>query len=148
MNLLELPYPSRRSPVLSHRGIVATSQPLAALAGLDVLKDGGNAVDAIVATAAMLTVVEPTSNGLGSDAFALVWDGAKLHGLNGSGRSPASLTIDAVRAAGHVSMPSRGWLPVTVPGAIRAWRDLHDRFGRLSFERLIAPAIATAKDGY
>jgi gamma-glutamyltranspeptidase/glutathione hydrolase len=148
LNLLDLPYPSRRSPVLSNRGIVATSQPLAALAGLDILKDGGNAVDAIIATAAMLTVVEPTSNGLGSDAFALVWDGSTLHGLNGSGRSPASLTIDAVRAAGHASMPTRGWLPVTVPGAPRAWRDLHDRFGRLTFERLLAPAIATAENGY
>ncbi|HLZ08463.1 MAG TPA: gamma-glutamyltransferase, partial [Chloroflexota bacterium] len=110
MNLLDLPYPSRRSPVVSNRGIVATSQPLAALAGLDVLKDGGNAVDAIIATAAMLTVVEPTSNGLGSDAFAIVWDGSKLHGLNGSGRSPASLTIDTVRAAGYATMPTRGWL--------------------------------------
>jgi gamma-glutamyltranspeptidase/glutathione hydrolase len=148
MNLLDLPYPSRRSPVLSQRGIVATSQPLAALAGLDVLKDGGNAVDAIIATAAMLTVVEPTSNGLGSDAFALVWDGSQLHGLNGSGRSPASLTIDAVRAAGHTSMPARGWPAVTVPGAVRAWRDLHDRFGRLSFDRVIAPAIATAEEGF
>src|SRR4029077_3572185 len=115
VNLLDLPYPSQRSPVLSNRGIVATSQPLAALAGLDILKDGGNAVDAIIATAAMLTVVEPTSNGLGSDAFAIVWDGGRLHGLNGSGRSPASLTIDAVRAAGHASMPTRGWPTVTVP---------------------------------
>ncbi len=148
MNLLDLPYPSRRSPIVSNRGIVATSQPLAALAGLDMLKEGGSAVDAIVATAAMLTVVEPTSNGLGSDAFGLVWDGARLHGLNGSGRSPATLTIDAVRAAGHTSMPTRGWLSVTVPGAVRAWHDLHDRFGKLSFERVLAPAIATAEQGY
>ena len=148
LNLLDLPYASRRSPVVSHRGIVATSQPLAALAGLDVLKDGGNAVDAIIATAAMLTVVEPTSNGLGSDAFALVWDGSKLQGLNGSGRAPASLRIDAIRAAGHTNMPRRGWFSVTVPGAVRAWRDLHDRFSKLTFDRILAPAIATAENGF
>src|SRR5579875_1385088 len=148
MSLLDLPYPSRRAPMVAHRGIVATSQPLAALAGLEVLKDGGNAVDAAIATAAMLTVVEPTSNGIGSDAFALVWDGTRLHGLNGSGRAPAGLTIDRVQAAGHTTMPNRGWLPVTVPGAPRAWRDLHDRFGRLPFEALFEPAITYARDGY
>src|SRR5690349_12152966 len=107
MNLLDLPYPSRRSPVVGRRGIVATSQPQAALAGLDMLKEGGNAVDAAIATAAMLTVVEPTSNGIGSDAFAIVWDGNRLNGLNGSGRAPARLTLDVVRAAGHHTMPSR-----------------------------------------
>jgi gamma-glutamyltranspeptidase/glutathione hydrolase len=148
MNLLEFPYASRRALVLGHRGIVATSQPLAALAGLDVLKAGGNAVDAIVATATTLAVVEPTSNGIGSDAFALVWDGSRLHGLNGSGRAPASLTLDAVRDRGHAAMPARGWLPVTVPGAPRAWADLHQRFGRLSFERVLAPAIETAESGF
>jgi gamma-glutamyltranspeptidase / glutathione hydrolase len=148
VNLLDLPYASRRSPTVAHRGVVATSQPLAAAAGLDLIKAGGNAVDAIVATAAMLTVVEPTSNGIGSDAFALVWDGSQLHGLNGSGRAPASLTADVVRAAGHRDMPRRGWLPVTVPGAPAAWRDLHQRFGRLSFERVLAPAIETAQNGY
>ena len=120
MNLLDLPYPSRRSPVVSNRGIVATSQPLAALAGLEILKAGGNAVDAIVATAVMLTVVEPISNGIGSDAFAIVWNGARLHGLNGSGRAPASLSIEAVRAAGHATLPSRSWIPVTIPGAPHA----------------------------
>jgi gamma-glutamyltranspeptidase/glutathione hydrolase len=148
MNLLDFPYPSRRLPVVGHRGIVATSQPLAAIAGLEMLKAGGNAVDAIVATATMLAVVEPTSNGIGSDAFAIVWDGARLHGLNGSGRAPASLTIDAVRAAGHQSMPRRGWIPVTVPGAPRAWHDLHERFGRLPFAQVLAPAIQTAEAGF
>lgn len=148
MNLLDLPYPSRRSAVVARRGVVATSQPVAALAGLEMIKEGGNAVDAIVATAAALTVVEPTSNGLGSDAFAIVWDGQRLHGLNGSGRAPAGLTIDAVRAAGHESMPNRGWIPVTVPGAARAWADLHQRFGKLSFERVLAPAIALAEAGF
>jgi gamma-glutamyltranspeptidase/glutathione hydrolase len=148
MKLLDLPYASRRVPTVGYRGIVATSQPLAALAGLDVLKQGGNAVDAIIATATMLTVVEPTSNGIGSDAFALVWDGTKLHGLNGSGRSPASLSLEVVRAGGYASMPSNGWLPVTVPGAPAAWRDLHARFGKLGFAEVLAPAIATAMNGY
>lgn len=148
MNLLDLPYPSRRSPVVGRRGIVATSQPVAALAGLEMIRERGNAVDAIVATAAALTVVEPTSNGLGSDAFAIVWDGNRLHGLNGSGRAPASLTIEAVRSAGHRSLPNRGWIPVTIPGAVRAWADLHERFGKLPFERVLAPAIALAEDGF
>lgn len=148
MNLLDLPYPSRRSPVVGRRGIVATSQPVAALAGLEMLKEGGNAVDAIIATAATLTVVEPTSNGLGSDAFAIVWSGGRLHGLNGSGRAPASLSIEAVRAAGHQTMPNRGWIPVTVPGAVRAWADLHQRFGKLPFERVLGPAIAAAENGF
>lgn len=148
MNLLDLPYPSRRLPTVARQGVVATSQPLAALAGLEILKAGGNAVDAAIAAATTIAVVEPTSNGLGSDAFALVWDGSRLHGLNGSGRAPASLTIDRVRAAGHTTMPSNGWAPVTIPGAPRAWHDLHARFGRLDFERILAPAIAIAEDGY
>lgn len=148
MNLLDLPYPSRRMPTVARHGVVATSQPLAALAGLEILRAGGNAVDAAVATAAMLAVVEPTANGIGSDAFALVWDGSRLHGLNGSGRAPASLTIDAIRAAGHTSVPARGWFAVTVPGAPRAWRDLNERFGRLDLTRVLAPAIATAEEGF
>src|SRR5215468_4682442 len=108
MNLLSFPYPSRRTPLVAERGVVATSHPLAAQAGLAMLQAGGSAVDAAIATAAALTVVEPTSNGIGSDAFALVWDGERLHGLNGSGRAPAALTVDAVRAAGHTTMPARG----------------------------------------
>ncbi len=149
MKFLDLPYPSRRYPTVGYRGIVATSQPLAALAGLEILKAGGNAVDAIVATATMLAVVEPTSNGIGSDAFALVWDGTQLYGLNGSGRAPAALTLDRVREAGyHQTMPGRGWLTVTIPGAPRAWHDLHARFGRLTFERVLQPAIETAEAGF
>src|SRR5439155_572696 len=132
---VELPYPSRRVPTMG-RQMVATSQPLAAQAGLAVLAAGGNAVDAAIAAAAVLTVVEPTMNGIGSDAFALVWDGQRLHGLNGSGRAPAAHSLEAVRAAGHSELPARGWLPVTVPGAPAAWRDLHARFGRLPFADL------------
>lgn len=143
-----LPYPSVRQPLFAPRGVVATSQPLAAQAGLAMLQRGGNAVDAAIATAAALTVVEPTSNGIGSDAFALVWDGARLHGLNGSGRSPAALSYDLVQRGGHSSMPVRGWLPVTVPGTPAAWRDLHQRFGRLRFSTLFEPAISYAEQGY
>ena len=144
--LLEQPYPSSRSPVLGTRGAVATSQPLAAQAGLEMLRRGGNAVDAAIATAIALTVVEPTSNGIGGDAFALVWDGQQLHGLNASGRAPAGLNLD--RFAGSTTMPYHGWLSVTVPGAPAAWRDLHARFGRLEFEVLFEPAIRYAAEGY
>src|SRR5438094_650523 len=148
LSLGDFPYPSRRMPVLATRGVVATSEPLAAQAGLAVLQRGGNAVDAAVATAIALTVVEPTSNGIGADAFALVWDGRKLHGLNGSGRSPAGLTLQHFQERGLTEVPPRGWLPVTVPGAPAAWRDLHQRFGKLPFAALFEPAIAYARDGY
>ena len=106
---------------------------------------GGNAVDAAIATAIALTVVEPTSNGIGSDAFALVWDG-KLHGLNASGKSPQSLTLK--HFAGMENIPQRGWLSVTVPGAVSAWRSLWERWGRLPFEQLFAPAIRYAEEGF
>ena len=133
---------------MAPRGVVATSQPLAAQAGLSMLQAGGSAVDAALATAIALTVVEPTSNGIGSDAFALVWDGGKLHGLNGSGRAPAAATVEALRAAGHDSLPQRGWWVVTVPGTPRAWFDLHERFGRLPFAQLFEPAIYYAEHGF
>jgi gamma-glutamyltranspeptidase/glutathione hydrolase len=142
------PYPSRRQPVYAANGVVATSQPLAAQAGLAVLQRGGNAVDAAVATAVTLTVVEPASCGMGGDAFALVWDGSKLHGLNGSGRAPGSLTAETVIRQGHEAMPGKGWLPVTVPGAPAAWRDLHRRFGRLPFAELFETAVTYAESGY
>src|ERR687885_2612416 len=148
LSLGDFPYPSRRMPVLARRGLVATSEPLAAQAGLSMLQRGGNAVDAAIATAVAPTVVEPTSNGIGADAFALVWDGTALHGLNGSGRSPAALSMDVVRRHGYETMPTRGWLPVTVPGAPAAWRDLHRRFGKLPFQALFEPAIGYAEHGY
>src|SRR5215212_12103642 len=147
-DLLGVPYASRRSPVVAVNGVVATSQPLAAQAGLSMLQQGGSAVDAALATAIALTVVEPTSNGIGSDVFSLVWDGSTLHGLNGSGRAPAATTAAAIRADGHTTMPSKGWWPVTVPGAPRAWADLHARFGKLPFPKLFEPAIAYARHGY
>ncbi|MGI8747882.1 MAG: gamma-glutamyltransferase family protein, partial [Deinococcus sp.] len=134
-----------RQPVYARQGMVATSQPLAAQAGLSILRAGGNAVDAAIASAAALTVVEPTSNGLGGDLFALVWDGGELHGLNASGVAPAALNLGAL--PGGV-MPALGWLPVTVPGAVRGWADLHGRFGRLDFAQVLAPAIAYARHGF
>jgi gamma-glutamyltranspeptidase/glutathione hydrolase len=139
------PYPSRRSPLLA-QNVVATSQPLAAQAGLRMLLRGGNAVDAAVATAIALTVVEPVMNGIGSDAFALVWDGTTLHGLNGSGRSPASWSPDRFSHLG--SMPTEGWDCVTVPGCVSAWAALSARFGRLPFADLCEPAICYARDGF
>jgi gamma-glutamyltranspeptidase/glutathione hydrolase len=148
MRLNEYPYPSQRMPVLATRGVVATSQPLAAQAGLAMLQAGGNACDAALATAITLTVVEPTSIGIGSDAFALLWDGQRLLGFNGSGRAPAAATPDAVRAAGYGKIPAHGWWPVTVPGAPAAWRDLHTRFGRLPFAALFEPAIYYAEHGF
>ena len=141
----ELPYASRRSPVLA-RNIVATSQPLAAMAGLRMLLAGGNAVDAALAAAIALTVVEPTGNGLGGDAFAIIWDGSSLHGLNASGRSPAKWTPE--RFAGLEAMPQHGWDSVTVPGAVSAWVELSSRFGDLPFETLFEPAIDYARNGY
>jgi gamma-glutamyltranspeptidase / glutathione hydrolase len=139
---------SLRKPLLATRGAVASSQPLAVQAGLAALRAGGTAVDAALATAITLTVVQPAHNGVGGDLFALVWDGTALHGLNASGRAPAALTPAAVHAAGHPAMPARGWLPVTVPGAPAGWRDLHDRFGRLPFADLFADAIGYAGQGY
>jgi gamma-glutamyltranspeptidase/glutathione hydrolase len=135
-------------PVMAINGMVATSQPLAAQAGLAMLKHGGNAIDAAVATAVALTVLEPTSNGIGGDAFALVWDGSSLHGLNGSGRAPAALRADALRELGHTEMPRDGWLPVTVPGTPAAWGDLHQRFGQLPLDVVMDPAIQYATEGY
>ncbi|MEE2681305.1 MAG: gamma-glutamyltransferase family protein [Planctomycetota bacterium] len=140
-----LPYPSQRQPILAD-GIVATSEPMAAQAGRELLRRGGNAADAAVATAAAMTVVEPTSNGLGSDAFALAWFEGTLYGLNGSGRSPKAL--DAERLLRETTYPRRGWDPVTVPGAVHAWAAFHRRFGRRSFADCLEPAIQLAREGY
>jgi len=140
-----LPYDARRAPVLARR-VVATGQPIAAQIGMEMLERGGNAVDAAIACAAALTVLEPTANGIGSDAFAIVWDAQKVHGLNASGRSPASATIDRLGDARVV--PNRGWPAVTVPGAVSSWRALSERFGKLPFATLLAPAIECARRGF
>ena len=139
------PYPSRRQPILA-RNAVATSQPLAVQAGLAMLHRGGSAVDAAVATAIALTVVEPVSNGVGSDLFAIVWDGRELAGLNATGRAPAAAS--AARYAGLPQVPQRGWEAVTIPGAVSGWAALSQRYGALPFADLFAPAIRYARDGY
>lgn len=145
----EYKYASRRRVVHAKRGMVCTSQPLASQAGLTILQQGGNAIDAAIATAICQTIVEPTNNGLGSDCFALVWTGGKLHGLNGSGYAPQRLTPEAVAASGATEkMPLRGWEAVTVPGAPSAWAELHKRFGRLPFAKLFESAIYYAEQGY
>jgi len=148
-----VPYPAvayrgARRPVYARGGMVATSQPLAAQAGLAVLQNGGNAVDAAIAAAAALTVVEPASCGIGGDAFVLVWDGKKLHGLNGSGRSPLRMTAEVLERRGHREIPDCGWFSVTVPGAPAAWRDLHRRFGRHPFASLFTAAVDYAERGH
>jgi gamma-glutamyltranspeptidase/glutathione hydrolase len=139
------PYPSQRSPICA-ANVVASSQPLAVQAGLDALRRGGNAVDAALATAITLTVVEPNNNGLGSDAFCQVWDGERLHGLNASGRAPAGW--DRGRFGDRIAMPALGWDAVTVPGAVSAWVALSERFGRLPFEQLFDHAIRYAEAGF
>ena len=140
-----LPYPSRRQPIMA-RNVVATSQPLATQAGIAMLHAGGNAVDAALATAIALTICEPCSNGLGSDLFAIVWDGSELVGLNASGRAPAAWSPS--RYAGQAVMPRAGWATVTIPGAVSGWIALSKRFGKLSFGDLFEPAIRYARDGY
>jgi len=137
------PYGSRRSAVMAEN-VVATSHPLAAQAGLTMLARGGNAVDAALAAAMVLTVVEPSGNGLGSDGFAILWDGKELHGMNASGRSPAGWTPDRFADG----MPERGWDSVTVPGAVGGWVALSQRFGKLPFADLFEPAIRYAEDGF
>ncbi|MDR1482991.1 MAG: gamma-glutamyltransferase family protein [Synergistaceae bacterium] len=141
-------YPSRRAVVYGSRGMVATGQPLAAQAGLDILKRGGNAVDAAIAAAVCLTVVEPTSNGIGGDSFAIVWHGGRLHGLNASGFSPALADASSLISAGHKYVPHLGWYPVTVPGAPFAWAELSRKFGALPLADVMRPAITYASEGY
>ncbi len=146
------PYPTPRLPVFA-RNIVSTSHPLAAQAGLRMLWKGGNAVDAAIAAAAAITVVEPVSCGLGGDAFALVWDGRKLHGLNASGVAPQAWSVDYFRRkygeeAGLAIQPKRGWDAVTVPGVIAGWEALHQKFGSLPFADLMEPAIEIAERGH
>lgn len=139
------PYPSRRTPAMG-RAAIATSHNLASMAGMDMLAKGGNAVDAIIAAAMMLTVVEPTGCGIGGDGFAILWDGKELHGLNGSGRSPAAWTPDFFD--GLAAMPERGWNSVTVPGVVSSWITLWERFGSLPLETIAEPAIRNARDGF
>ena len=139
-----------RSAVICRNGMVATSQPVAALVGLKVLMDGGNAVDAAVATAAALNVVEPMSIGIGGDMFAILYISKtkELIGINASGRSPYGLSIEELMKKGYRSMPDYGMIPVTVPGALDGWVKLVERFGRMPLSRLLEPAIKYAEDGF
>jgi len=141
---------TKRSVVIGKRGVIATSQPLAALAGLDILKKGGNAVDAAVATAAVLNVVEPMSTGIGGDAFILIYlaKEKKLLALNASGRAPYSLNRDIILEKGHKRMPGSGILTVTVPGAFDGWCEIFEKYGTLSLEKVLEPAIYYAENGF
>src|SRR3954470_12757190 len=139
------PYSWPRKPLLA-ANTIATSQPLAAQAGLQMLAAGGTAVDAILATAITLTLVEPVSNGIGSDAYAIVWDGKRLHGINASGRSPEAWTPEYFED--HKSMPVRGWNTVTVPGCVAAWVEMHARWGKLPFKKLFERAIEYGREGF
>jgi gamma-glutamyltranspeptidase/glutathione hydrolase len=139
-----------RSEVIAQHGMAATSQPLATQAALEILRKGGSAVDAAIAANAVLGLVEPTGNGIGGDLFAILWDPktGRLHGLNGSGRSPAGLTLQHFRDLGLTKVPSHGPLPVTVPGTVDGWFELHGRFGRLPMKEILAPAIRYAREGF
>lgn len=141
------PYPTTRTPLFA-RNVVSTSHPLAAQAGLRMLQKGGNAVDAAVAAAAALTVVEPVACGMGGDAFALLWDGRQLHGLNASGPAPQAWTPEyfAKRHGGRI--PSIGWDSVTVPGVVAGWVEISEKFGKLPFAELFEPAIELAERGH
>jgi gamma-glutamyltranspeptidase/glutathione hydrolase len=140
-----LPDPSRRQPIFADN-VVATSQPLATQAGVAMLERGGNAMDAALAMAMTLTVVEPCSNGIGSDLFAIVWDGRELAGLNASGRAPAAWS--PARFDARPQMPQRGVDAVTIPGAVAGWVALSGRYGKLAFGDLFEPAIRYARDGH
>src|SRR3954447_15089387 len=140
---------TRWQPAQGCRGVVATPHYLATQAGMQIYAQGGNAIDAAVAANAALCVVQPHQCGLGGDAFVLLRPaGGVPVVLNGSGRTPAALTPERVQAAGHARIPGRGGLTVTVPGAVRAWADLLGRYGRLSLDRVLAPAIAYAAEGF
>jgi len=139
-----------RSEVIAQQGIAATSHPLATQVALDVLKAGGSAVDAAIAANATLGLMEPTGNGIGGDLFAIVWDpkAKKLHGLNASGRSPKALTLEYFQKLGHKTVPSHGPLPVSVPGCVDGWFELHRRFGKLPMKKVLQPAIDYARGGH
>src|SRR5438105_9878080 len=139
-----------RSMAMSTRGVVAAENPLAAQAGAAILARGGNAVDAAIAANAVMGVVAPMMNGIGGDLFAIVHEAASggLYGINGSGYSPSALTIESLRATGITGMPQTGILSVTVPGAVAAWTQLSERFGRLPFSDVLSPAVQIADEGF
>jgi gamma-glutamyltranspeptidase/glutathione hydrolase len=139
-----------RSEVISRKAMAATSQPLATQVALDVMRRGGNAIDAAIAANATLGLMEPTGNGMGGDLFAIVWDAKtqKLYGLNASGRSPKSLTLEILKEKKLTKIPSLGPLPVSVPGCVDGWFELHGRFGKMPMKEVLQPAIDYANDGF
>ncbi|MDN5200949.1 gamma-glutamyltransferase [Fulvivirgaceae bacterium BMA10] len=139
-----------RSEVIAQYGMAATSQPLATQVALDILKQGGNAIDAAIAANALLGLVEPTGNGIGGDLFAIIWDAKtkKLHGLNASGRSPQSLKLSYFKEEGMTSIPSHGPLPVSVPGCVDGWFEMHQKFGSMDMKNILQPAIDYARNGF
>lgn len=147
---LKYSYSSHRNVVYARKGMACSTSPIASQVGLDIMKSGGNAMDAAIAMATTLPLVEPTGNGLGSDCFALVWSAKdnKLFGLDGSGVAPMALSAEKVREAGYTSVPMNGWLPTMVPGAPSAWAELRRRFGTKSMAELMAPSIQYARDGF
>ena len=141
---------STRSEVIAEHGMVATSHPLATQVGIDILKKGGNAIDAAIAANAAIGLMEPTGNGIGGDLFAILWieKDKKLYGLNASGRSPKDLTFDYFREKGFTTIPAYGPLPVSVPGCVDGWFEMHDKFGKLGMKKILDPAIRYAEDGF
>ena len=146
-NDLSYPFPSRRRALYAKRGIVGSTHPVASEAGLRILSQGGNAIDAAVAMAITLSSVEPTANGIGGDNFAIVWHNGEMHGLNSSGPAPMALNLDVLERKGFKTMPDSGWESVTVPGAPAGWAALSERFGKLPFDKLFEPALEAAESG-
>ena len=141
-------YTSMRNVIYAKHGMVSTSEPQAAQAGLEILKKGGNAIDAAIAVAACLTVTEPTSNGIGGDNFALIWHNHKLHGLNSSGHAPSLLSLTELKKTGVKEIPKYGFIPITVPGAVAGWAEMSRKFGKLSLKDCLKPAIDYARNGF
>jgi len=145
---------STRSEVIATHGMVATSQPLATQVGIDILKQGGSAVDAAIAANATLGLMEPTGNGIGGDLFAIVWDAKsqKLYGLNASGRSPQGLSLKRLKhelkKRDRNTIPPYGMLPISVPGTVDGWFELHNKFGKLPMQKVLSPAINYAREGF
>ena len=141
-------YASHRNVLFANKGMCCSASPIASQVGIDIMKRGGNAIDAALAMATTLPLVEPTGNGLGSDFFGLIWTNGKLYGMNGSGVEPMAMNAQIVKDAGFEVVPFDGWLPVMVPGAPSAWAEIHKRFGTLSLEEITAPAIQYAEEGF
>ena len=139
-----------RREVIAQNGMACTSQPLATQAAIEILKSGGNAIDAAIAANAVLGLTEPTGNGIGGDLFAIVWDAKsqQLYGLNASGRSPYDLTLEYFKNNGYDKIPPHGPLPVSVPGCVDGWFELHEKFGHLPMDEILTPAINYARDGF